>query len=86
MLIWIIIGKAGVNMKDKDNIFSKFFKGVYSVFLFVILLPFNIIKYANLFVYYGVFDSGKYLCGCFFLSIGMDFVRVRYDCLLPFSK
>lgn len=39
-------------MKDKDNIFSKFFKGVYSAFLFVILLPFNIFKYANLFVYY----------------------------------
>ena len=39
-------------MKNEDNIFSKFFQGVYNVFLFIILLPFNIFKYANLFIYY----------------------------------
>ncbi len=37
----------------KDNSFlKKIFIGIYNVFLFIILLPFNLFKYLNLFIYY----------------------------------
>ena len=39
-------------MKNEESIFSKFFGGIYKTFLFIILLPFRAVKYANLSVYY----------------------------------
>lgn len=39
-------------MKKEDSFFKKIFVGIYNIFLFIILLPFNLFKYMNLFIYY----------------------------------
>lgn len=38
--------------ENNNNFFKKFLTTIYNAFLFIILLPFNLFKYLNLFVYY----------------------------------
>lgn len=40
------------NKENDSNFFKKIFVGIYNLFLFIILLPFNLFKYLNLSVYY----------------------------------